>query len=154
MSAKTLVSVFVLALAAGLASPAADINHSLRGVKQIFIESMGNGFEHQLQLEVTRQFKGALMVTTDRAKADAILKGHDRQQEKQGTTARITGRVLAMNDVATGYLTLLDKDGSTILWMDSAGDRSIWLGPATPDARALVAERLVRKLRRAFKEAH
>lgn len=154
MPVRTFSSMIVFVLGAGLASPAADINNSLRGVKQIFIESMGNGFEHQLQLEVTRQFRGALMVTTDRAKADAVLKGHDRQAEKQGAASRITGRFLAMNDVATGYLTLYDKDGTTILWMDSAGDRSFWVGPGTPESRAQIAERLVRKLRRAFKEAH
>lgn len=154
MSAKTFSSTFVLMLAAGLASPAASLNSGLRGVKQVFIESMGNGFEHQLQLEISRQFRGAITVTTDRAKADAILKGHDRQTEKQGTASRITGRVLAMNDVATGYLTLLDKDGTTVLWMDEAGDRTLWVGPGTADTRSKIASRLVRKLRRAFKDAN
>jgi hypothetical protein len=38
--------------------------------------------------------------------------------------------------------------------MEQAGDRYLWLGPMTPESRKKIAQRLVTKLRRAYKEAH
>jgi len=151
MSAKTFLSSLVFVLAAGLASPGAS-NASLRDVKKIFVEPLGNGFETNLQLEITRQFQGAVTVTEDKRDADAVLKGNAEAEEK-GTGKKITGK-FGLNDVKVGNLTLYARDGKTILWMEQAGDRFLWLGPMTPESRKKIAQRLVTKLRRAFKEAH
>jgi hypothetical protein len=151
MSAKTFLSSLVLVLAAGLASPAAP-NASLREVKKIFVEPIGNGLEQTLQLEITRQFQGAITVTEDKRDADGVLKGQAEAEEK-GMGKKITGK-FGLNDVKVGTLALYARDGKTILWMETAGDRYFWVGPMTPESRKKIAERLVKKLRRAFKEAH
>jgi hypothetical protein len=151
MSAKTFLYSLVLALLAGLASPAAT-NASLREVKKIFVEPLGNGFEDQVKLEITRQFQGAIAVTEDRRDAEAVLKGNAEAEEK-GMGKKITGK-FGMNDVKVGVLTLYSRDAKTILWMEQAGDRYLWLGPMTPESRKKIAQRLVTKLRKAYREAH
>jgi hypothetical protein len=152
MSAKTLLSSLVFVLAAGLASPAAP-NTSLRDVKRVFVEPIGNGFEQQLKLEIVRQFQGAVTLTEDKRDAEAILKGLDNAGGNKGVGKKISGK-LGMNDVQEGSLVLYARDGTTILWMETAGDRYFWLGPMTPESKKKIAERLVKKLRRSFKEAH
>ena len=150
MSAKTFVCSLVFVLGAGL-SPAA--NTTLRDVKKIFVESLGNGFEQSLQLEIMRQFQGAVTITEDKRDADAILKGQDSNGAEAGMGKKITGK-FGMNDVKTGSIVLYGRDSKTILWMETAGDRYLWLGPMTPESKKKIAERLVKKLRRDFKAAH
>ena len=81
-----------------------------------------------------------------------MLKGQAEAEEK-GMGKKITGK-FGMNDVKVGNLTLYGRDGKSILWMEQAGDRYLWLGPMTPESRKKIAQRLVTKLRKAFKEAH
>jgi len=58
------------------------------------------------------------------AAADADGDPCRRRGEQKGTGAKITGRYLGLHDVATGTVSLLDKEGKVILWSDEAGDRS------------------------------
>ena len=120
----------------------------LKSVHKIFIEKMDNNLDQYLRAEFTKQFKGKVMVVLDRKDADAILAGVG--EEQKGTGAKITGRYLGLHDVATGTVSLLDKEGKTILWSNEAGDRNLWVGPLARGGQRKVADRLVSKLKKAM----
>src|SRR5258706_867762 len=121
---------------------------SLRSVKKIFIEKMPNDLDQYLRAEISKQFKGRLIVVLDKKDADGILTGID--EEKKGTGAQITGRYLGLHDNATGTISLLDKEGKNILWSDEAGDRSLLLGAMKRGGQRKVADRLISKLKKAM----
>ena len=120
----------------------------LKSVHKIFIEKMDNNLDQYLRAEFTKQFKGKVMVVLDRKDADAILAGVG--EEQKGTGAKITGRYLGLHDVATGTVSLLDKEGKTILWSNESGDRNLWVGPLARGGQRKVADRLVSKLKKAM----
>jgi len=120
----------------------------LRAVKKVFIEKMDNNLDQYLRAEFSNQFKGRVIVVLDAKDADAILAGVG--EEQKGTGAKITGRYLGLHDVATGTVSLLDKEGNVILWSDEAGDRNMWLGPMARGGQRKVADRLVGKLGKAM----
>ena len=105
-----------------LASVAGQQQPSLKSVKNIFIEKMDNDLDQYLRAEISKQFKGSVNVVLDKNAADGILAGVS--EETKGTGAKITGRYLGLHDVATGTISLLDKEGKVILWSNEAGDRS------------------------------
>jgi hypothetical protein len=166
MPEKTFVGCLVFALAAGLTSPAVFGQvRSLREVQKIWVDlppedggspAQGrrpdNTFEQLVKLEISKQFAGAVLLVEDRGEADAILVGRPAVQEK-GTGGKISGK-FGLNDVKTGMLVLYDRAGKTVLWMEQAGDRYLWLGPMTPESKKKIAERLVKKLRKAYRAAH
>ena len=86
---------------------------TLGSVKRIFIEKMPNDLDQYLRAEIGKQFKGRVTVVLDKAMADGILTGID--EERKGTGAQITGRYLGLHDNATGSISLLDKEGKSIL---------------------------------------
>ena len=135
--------VFVL-----LTSAAFSQSPDLRSVKKVFIEKMDNNLDQYLRAEVSKQFKGKVVVVLDAKDADAILAGVS--EEQKGTGAKITGRYLGLHDVATGTVSLLDKEGKTILWSNEAGDRNLFLGPMARGGQRKVADRLVGKLKKAM----
>lgn len=120
----------------------------LRSVHKVFIEKMDNNLDQYLRAEFTKQFKGEVMVVLDAKDADAILAGVG--EEQKGTGAKITGRYLGLHDVATGTVSLLDKEGKTVLWSGEAGDRNMWVGPMARGGQRKVADRLVSKLKKAM----
>ncbi|MFN0106153.1 MAG: hypothetical protein ACKV2U_29190 [Bryobacteraceae bacterium] len=120
----------------------------LRSVSKVFIEKMDNNLDQYLRAEFSKQFKGKVAVVLDAKDADAILAGVG--EEQKGTGAKITGRYLGLHDVATGTVSLLDKEGKTILWSDEAGDRSLLFGAMRRGGQRKVAERLVGKLKKAM----
>lgn len=120
----------------------------MRAIKKVFIEKMDNNLDQYLRAEFTKQFKGAVMVVLDAKDADAILAGVS--EELKGTGAKITGRYLGLHDVASGSVSLLDKEGKTILWSSEAGDRNLWLGAMARGGQRKVADRLVGKLKKAM----
>jgi len=162
MSAKTFVGSIVLMLAAGLASPALlGQVRSLREVQKIWVDlppdqanekKPDSTFEQLVKLEISKQFRGAVLLVEDRGEADAILVGRPAVDEK-GTGGKISGK-FGLNDVKTGMLVVYDRAGKTVLWMEQAGDRYLWLGPMTPESKKKIAERLVKKLRKAYRDAH
>ena len=95
-----------------------------------------------------KQFKGSLTVVLDVKDADGILAGINT--ETKGTGAKITGRYLGLYDVATGTISLLDKEGKVLLWSDEAGDRSLLLGALKRGGQRKVTDRLVSKLKKAM----
>lgn len=123
---------------------------TLKSVKKIFIEKMDNDLDKYLRAEIVKQFKGHITVVLDAKDADGILAGVN--EEEKGTGAKITGRYLGLHDVATGTVSLLDKEGKVILWSDEAGDRSLLLGPLKRGGPRKVADRLVSKLRKAMEQ--
>ena len=123
-------------------------NPQLRDVKRVFIEKMDNNLDQYLRAEFSKQFKGAVTVVLDKDSADAILTGISN--EEKGTGAKITGRYLGLHDVASGTVSLLDKEGKVILWSDEAGDRSLVFGVMKRGGERKVADRLVSKLKKAM----
>ena len=120
----------------------------LRSVQKVFIEKMDNNLDQYLRAEFSKQFKGKVVVVLEAKDADAILAGVG--EEQKGTGAKITGRYLGLHDVATGTVSLLDKEGKEILWSDAAGDRSLMFGAMRRGGQRKVAERLVGKLKKAM----
>jgi hypothetical protein len=132
------------ALSASLFAQAPDI----KAVHKVFIEKMDNNLDQYLRAEFTKQFKGKVVVVLNSSDADAILAGVGEQET--GTGAKITGRYLGLHDVATGTVSLLDKEGKVILWSGEAGDRNMWVGPLARGGQRKVADRLVNKLKKAM----
>jgi len=128
----------------GFCQPAATL-HSIR---KIYIEKMPNDLDQYLRAEISKQFKGAVTVVLDKNDADGILAGIS--DEKTGTGAQITGRYLGLHDNATGTVSMLDKQGKTILWTDEAGDRSLMFGAMKRGGQRKVADRLISKLKKAM----
>lgn len=124
----------------------------LGSVRKIFIEKMDYNLDQYLRAEISKQFKGKVNVVLDKADADAILAGVGEQEK--GTGAKVTGRYLGLHDVASGTVSLLDKEGKVILWSDEAGDRSLFWGPLKRGGQRKVADRLVSKLKKAIESAH
>jgi len=52
--------------------------------------------------------------------------------------------------VATGTVSLLDKEGKVPLWSDEAGDRSLLFGALKRGGQRKVADRLLGKLKKAM----
>lgn len=124
---------------------------ALTSVRKIYIEKMGNNLDQYLRAEIAKQFKGKVTVVLEQKDADGILAGVS--EETEGTGAKVTGRYLGLHDVATGTISLLDKEGKTILWSDEAGDRSLFWGPWARGGQRKVADRLVSKLKKAMESA-
>jgi hypothetical protein len=120
----------------------------LKSVHKIFIDKMPNDLDQYLRAEFTKQLKGRVAVVLDAKDADAILTGVS--EEEKGTGAKITGRYLGLHDVATGTVSLLDKEGKTLLWSEEAGDRSLVFGVLRRGGERKVADRLVGKLKKAL----
>ena len=138
--------IAALALTIGLFGQATT--PSLKSIKKIYIEKMDNDLDKYLRAEISKQFKGSVVVVLDAKDADGILAGVD--EEQKGTGAKITGRYLGLHDVATGTVSLLDKEGKVILWSDEAGDRSLLFGAMKRGGQRKVADRLIGKLKKAM----
>jgi hypothetical protein len=129
-------------------SAIAEPIQSLRSIKKIYIEKMPNDLDQYLRAEISKQFKGSVVVVLDKNDAEGILAGIS--DEKKGTGAQITGRYLGLHDNATGTVSLLDKEGKNILWTDEAGDRSLMFGVMKRGGQRKVADRLISKLKKAM----
>ncbi len=121
---------------------------ALKSIHKVFIEKMPNDLDQYLRAEVSKQFKGKLIVVLKKEDADGILTGIN--EEQKGTAAKITGRYLGLHDTANGTISLLDKTESNILWSDEAGDRNLFFGIAHRGGERKVADRLIAKLKKAM----
>jgi hypothetical protein len=124
---------------------------SLKAIHRLYIEKMDNNLDQYIRAEIIKQCKNKLTVVLDPKDADAILTGVNT--EEKGTGAKITGRYLGLHDVTTGTVSLLDKEGKTLLWSDEAGDRNLFWGPLKRGGQRKVADRLVSKLKSAINSA-
>ena len=101
--------------------------------------------DQYLRAEIVKQMKGRVIIVLDRNEALAGIT--DRET---GAAAKITGRYLGLHDTATGTVSLLDRQGKNILWSDEAGDRNLFFGVAHRGGERKVADRLIRKLKKAM----
>lgn len=147
---RTALFTVAFALAAPVAFGQATVP-SLSTVKKIYIEKMDNNLDQYLRAEIAKKFKGSVTVVLDPKDADGILAGVS--EETKGTGAKVTGRYLGLHDVATGTISLLDREGKIILWSDEAGDRSLFWGPLKRGGQRKVADRLISKLKKAMEAA-
>jgi hypothetical protein len=121
---------------------------SLAEVHKIYVDSMENNLDQYVKAEIMKQFKGRLTIVTSPDAADGIMTGVSEQEK--GTGAKITGKWLGLHDVATGSVTVLDRSGKNVLWVEEAGDRSLVFGMVRRGGQRKVADRLVHKLKKAM----
>lgn len=124
---------------------------SLKQVKTVYVEPMANDLDQFIRAEISKQMQGRLTVTVKQEEADACLVGTG--EWKKGTGAAITGRWLGLHDTATGAVSLVPRNGSTVLWASEAGDRSIWWGVLKRGGPRKVADRLIHNLKSAVEQA-
>jgi hypothetical protein len=139
-----LTLVFLSALAA---APPPE----MKAIHKVFVQKMDNDLDQYLRAELTKQFKGKVVVVAEKADADGILAGGS--QMTTGAVANVTGRVFN-RDLASGTILLLDKDEKTVLWSDHAGDSAAWYQPTlfslARRGQEIVASRLIKKLKKAM----
>lgn len=138
----------LLALIAVLAASAVAQAPDLKSIHKIYIDKLPNDLDQYLRAEFFKQMKGKVTVVLEEKDADGILTGIS--EEEKGTGAKITGRYFGLHDIATGSLSMLDKERKQILWSDEAGDRSLFFSVAHRGGERKVAERLVGKLKKAM----
>lgn len=131
-----------------LAIVAGDTPPDLHSVKKIYIEAMPHFLDQYLRAEIGKQLQGRVTVVLKVEEADAILTGSSEQEE--GATNKITGQYLGLHDNAAGAVSLVDKNGAVVLWSDEAGDRTLIFGALSRGGQRKVAERLVKKLKKAL----
>jgi len=112
---------------------------------------MAHDLDKYIRQEIIKQMKERVVVVVDKADADGILTGID--EEEKGAGKKLTGRYLGLNNVATGSLSLLDKEGKVLLWSDDAGDQALMFTALRKGGQRKVASRLVAKFRKALKKA-
>lgn len=120
----------------------------LRSVHKVFVDKLPNDLDQYLRAEFSKQLSGKVTVVLNEKDADGIITGVS--EEEKGTGAKITGRYLGLHDIATASLSMVDRDRKVILWSDEAGDRSLMFGAVRRGGERKVAERLVKKLKKAM----
>jgi len=120
---------------------------SLRSVRKIYVEKMSNGLDQYLLVEISKQLKSNVVIVLRPEDADALLVG--RSEERAGVGAAVAGRVLGLQDTATGIVSLVDGSRRVLLWSSEAGDRTM-PGGLLRTGPAKVAERLIRNLKTAI----
>ncbi len=121
---------------------------TLAEVQKIYVDKMDNNLDQYVKAELMKQLKGRITIVTAPEDADGIMTGVSEQEK--GTGAKITGRYLGLHDVATGSVTVLDRSGKNVLWVEEAGDRSLMFGMMRRGGQRKVADRLVHKLKKAM----
>jgi hypothetical protein len=132
-------------------APRAVADVSLKGVRRIFIEPMPGDLDQYISAEITKEFKGRVVIVLDKANADAIMRGVG--ENKSGVGSAITGRYLGLHDNSTASVTLVDPNETVVLWASEAGDRSLMWGVLARGGQRKVADRLVNNLKKALNDA-
>lgn len=146
---RSLLIVFILLAPVSLWSQTEM--SSLKSIRRIFVDKMPNDLHQYIRAEITKQFKGKILVVLKPEDADAIMVGVG--DHKSGVGQAITGRWLGLHDTASGSISLLDKEGKVVLWSSEAGDRSIWWGALKRGGPRKVADRLIHNLKKAINDA-
>src|ERR1700745_3439263 len=87
---------------------------TLRSVHKIYVDPMAHDLDKYIREEIIKQMKERVVVVVERYDADAILPGID--EEEKGAGKKLTGRYLGLHNVATGTLSLVDKEGKVLIW--------------------------------------
>ncbi len=144
---RYLCALLLVAFSA-LAQTAGPEATGLKSIRKIYVDKMTNDLDQYIRAEITKKFKGKVVVVLAPEDADAILTGVG--EKKDGVGAAITGRYLGLHDNATGAVSLVDKSGKVVLWSSEAGDRSIFWGAMKRGGQRKVADRLVNNLKKAM----
>src|SRR5215831_12140956 len=96
---RHLITSILFVLAASLCLNAQDAA-ALRAVRKIYIDKMPNDLDQYLRAEISKQFKGKVIVVLKKEDADAVMTGVN--EEQKGTAAKVTGRYLGLHDTVNG----------------------------------------------------
>ncbi len=130
------------------ATARAQSSQSLSSITKIFVEPMPSGFDQYLTAAINKELRARIVIVTAKEDADAVLKG-GTEREATGTPSTVARRVLGM-DLTTGAISLISKDGKSILWASEQGDKSIWFVFYRRTGQRKVAERLAKDLKKAI----
>lgn len=142
---------FVAALLLLTTALCAQQPQTLRSVHKIFVDPMAHDLDKYVREEIIKQMKERIVIVVDKDDADAILTGID--EVESGAGKKLTGRYLGLHNVATGTLSLLDREGKVLLWSDDAGDQAMMFTALKKGGQRKVAQRLVGKFLKAMKKA-
>ena len=120
---------------------------TLAQMRRIFIEPMANDLHQYIGAEIQRQLGGRVQVASSKEQADTIMRGNG---ELRGANA-VTGKVLGVRRDQTASVTITDVTGTSVLWTDEAGSRTILMGVIKKGGPRKLAENLVGDLKRALR---
>lgn len=106
----------------------------------IYITPMDSGLNDYLIAEITKQ-KLPLVIVTDDSQAEYIITG---SSSKGGKWYNNTMR----QDRNKGTIQIVNVSDKSVLWASQAGDRSVFWGTFARGGQAVVAERLVKQMKK------
>ena len=109
---------------------------ALVNVKKIYVEPIENHLDQYLTSEISRQFHGSLELVTDKAQADAIMKGVN----------------LGAQNTTKSTVDLVDPSGKIVLWSGTAADRENKFLDLKHGGLQTVAGHLIKDLRKAMQK--
>ena len=136
------LGLLMVVLAMGSSSLAAQLPRN----GKIYIEELPLDLHIYLKAEIIKK-KVPLTVVPSTDQADYILKGTAQGSEKRNWHE---GWLTAEKDKITGAVEIVDKQG-VLVWAGEAGDRSIWWGSLKRGGVRQVANRIVKRLKKAVR---
>jgi hypothetical protein len=150
MKTKNFILPVIIAFVAVIfpTSPAnATQSKILPANSKIFITPMQNSLNEYIQAEIFRQ-KLPLEVVLKEKGSDYILTGS--MVEKAGSEKwyhYLTGTA-GTSDSAQGTISLIKRDGESVVWSTSKGDRSVFWGMLKKKGERKLAQRLVTDMKK------
>ena len=120
---------------------------TLAQMRRIFIEPMANDLHQYIGAEIQRQLGGRVQVASSKEQADTIMRGNGELRSANA----VTGKVLGVRRDQTASVTITDVTGTSVLWTDEAGSRTILMGVIKKGGPRKLAENLVGDLKRALR---
>jgi hypothetical protein len=120
---------------------------TLAQMRRIFIEPMANDLHEYIGAEIQRQLGGRVQVASSKEQADTIMRGNGELRSANA----VTGKVLGVRRDQTASVTITDITGTSVLWTDEAGSRTILMGVIKKGGPRKLAENLVGDLKRALR---
>ena len=120
---------------------------SLAQMRRIFIEPMANELHQYIGIEIQRQLGGRLQVASSKEQADTIMRGNGELRSSNA----VAGKVLGVRRDQTASVTITDVSGTSVLWTDEAGSRTILMGVIKKGGPQKLAANLVGDLKRALR---
>src|ERR1039458_2331081 len=112
---------------------------TLAQMRRIFIEPMANDLHEYIGAEIQRQLGGRVQVASSKEQADTIMRGNGELRSANA----VTGKVLGVRRDQTASVTITDITGTSVLWTDEAGSRTILMGVIKKGGPRKLAENLV-----------
>jgi len=139
--------IFTLS-AAMAAAQNSSVVRSIKRIQRIYVDKMPEGLDRCIRAEIAKQFKGKLTVVFEPEQADAIMAAVSVQSTE--VEQRPNDRRVGLQEIATGSISVLDKEGKIVLWSFEVHDRNIWWGATRHGGAQKIADRLVHNLRAAI----